>query len=66
MPTENIKADSGNISEMLKVHTTRLKETEPYKKAKKDEQTMQEKPISNISEVLRNSGNMKLSVHLLE
>ena len=49
-PTENINLDSDNISERLKVHATRLKEVEPYKTVKRGEATLQEKPISNISE----------------
>ena len=49
-PTENINLDSDNFSERLKFHATRLKEVEPYKTVKRGEPTMQEKPISNISE----------------
>ena len=49
-PTGNINLDSDNISERLKVHATRLKEVEPYKTVKRDEPTLQEKPISKISE----------------
>ena len=49
-PTENINLDSDNISERLKVHATRLKEVEPYKTVKRGEATLQENPISNISE----------------
>ena len=48
-PTGNINLDSDNISERLKVHATRLKEVEPYKTVKRDEPTLQEKPISKIS-----------------
>ena len=49
-PTEKINLNSDNISERLKVHATRLKEVEPYTTVKRSEPTMQEKPISNISE----------------
>ena len=49
-PTEKINLNSDNISERLKVHATRLKEVEPYTTVKRGEPTMQEKPISNISE----------------
>ena len=48
--TENINADSDNISERFKVHVTWLKEVEPCKTVKRGEPTMQEKPISNVSE----------------
>ena len=49
-PTENMNVDSDNISERLKVPAKRLREVEPYKTVKRGEPTMQEKPISNISE----------------
>ena len=49
-PLEKINLNSDNISERLKVHATRLKEVKPYTTVKRGEPTMQEKPISNISE----------------
>ena len=50
--SKDINLDSDDISERLKVHTTRLKEVEPYKIGKRGEPIMQEKTISNISEIV--------------
>ena len=63
-PTENINIDSDNISEGLRVYATQLKEVEPYKTVIRGEPIIQEKPI--YVKVLQNSGNMELSIHLLQ